>query len=99
MELSQQLSGLVGAAGGVLGVALSSLLVPVAKRVDDTLVRAVKPFRPAIAGGIALALPFLAKLVHVDAVDPAAFIAAPVTTILAITARELRKRLDSPHDP
>jgi hypothetical protein len=56
----------------------------------------VKPVQPVVVTAAALALPYLADILHITPVDAGVFIAAPTATIAAITLREVGKRITKP---
>ena len=92
-------TGLVAGVSGLVGVALTALVVPTVRKVDAGLARAVKPVRPLLAGALGIALPLIGRAVGVvDMPAPEIILMAPLGTLLGITARELFKRARHPHD-
>lgn len=61
---------------------------------DTAIGKAIKPIQPIIALVGAIGIPFLAGKLGIDAaIDPNLFVAAPTSTLVAIAAAEVQKRL------
>lgn len=85
-ELFTFASGLIGSA--LLGVAKKTNML------DGKVGKFIKPFQPAVVMGAAVGLPLLANAIGLSEVPSAdVFTAAPLTTVLNVTLREVLRRL------
>jgi hypothetical protein len=92
--LDPALFDLVSAAGAVGASLALGFLKTHTAALDGAIGKAIKPLQPAIVLGVGLGLPWLtARLGIAGGVDAAVFVTAPTATILAVTARELRRRV------
>jgi hypothetical protein len=61
---------------------------------DNAIVNFIKPVQPLVVGIAALGIPYLASAIGVASVpDAATFVTAPTATVLAVTLREVTRRL------
>lgn len=92
--LEPALFDLVSAAGAVGASLALGFLKKHTATLDGAIGKAIKPLQPAIVLGVGLGLPWLtARLGIADGVDAGVFVTAPTATILAVTVRELRRRV------
>lgn len=60
---------------------------------DGSFGKIVKPVQPLLVTAAGIGLPLLANAIGIGQVDPNAFMAAPTATIVAVSLREVLKRL------
>jgi hypothetical protein len=61
---------------------------------DNAIVNFIKPVQPLVVGVAALGIPYLASAIGIAQVpDAATFVTAPTATVLAVTLREVTRRV------
>lgn len=80
-----------------LGAFAGSLLFGALKKwtgaLDGKIGAVVKPLQPALVMGAGFALPLLTSALGIAAVDPMAFVTAPLTTVALVSTREAYLRV------
>jgi hypothetical protein len=95
--LDPALLDLVSAAGVVATSLALGFLKKHTGALDGAIGHLVKPVQPALLLAVGIGLPWLtAQLGIAGPVDPAVFVTAPTATVLAVTFRELNRRLFTP---
>jgi hypothetical protein len=87
-------------ASGFISSAILGGIKKIQPIVDSAVWKLIKPIQPIVVAALTMALPIVANALGISDVPTAdVFVAAPFGTVIAVTAREVLKKLKGPQEP